>query len=462
MVAKGFHQVAGFDFHETFSPVVKPTTIRIILTIALTNHWAVRQLDIDNAFLNGDLKEEIFMEQPPGFESPHTAGLVCKLHKALYGLKQAPKAWFDKLHATLLNLGFTSAKSDQSLFIKITSEYKLYLLVYVDDILLTGTNKTIIESLIRVLHQQFRLKDLGNLNHFLGIQISHLSTGGFHLSQKKYIQDLLYKSNMANSKGAHTPMTTGSRLSALDDQPFQDVHLYRSIVGTLQYITITRPEIAFSVNKVCQFMQNPSLTHWQAVKRILRYLNGSLELGLSLQPAQYTSLRLEGFCDADWASDPDDRRSTSGFCVYLGPNPVSWQSKKQHTISRSSTEAEYKSLAQLTAELTWISSLLTELDIHLPQPPVVWCDNLSTVLLSANPVQHARTKHIEIDLYFVREKVQRGQLTVKHVSTNEQIADILTKPVGHSQFDHLRTKLRVVQHPTLSLRGGVNNMESSS
>lgn len=140
-------------------------------------------------------------------------------------------------------------------------------------------------------------------------------------------------------------------------------------------------------------MQNPSLTHWQAVKRILRYLNGSLELGLSLQPAPYTSLRLEGFCDADWASDPDDRRSTSGFCVYLGPNPVSWQSKKQHTISRSSTEAEYRSLAQLTAELTWISSLLTELDIHLPHPPVVWCDK-STVLLSANPVQHARTKHI--------------------------------------------------------------------
>lgn len=200
------------------------------------------------------------MEQPPGFESPQTAGLVCKLHKALYGLKQAPRAWFDKLNAALLNLGFTSAKSDQSLFIKTTSEYKLYLLVYVDDILLTGSNKTVIESLIRVLHQQFSLKDLGNLNHFLGIQVSHLPTGGFHLSQKKYIQDLLFRSNMANSKGAHTLMTTGSRLSALDDQPFQDVHLYRSIVGTLQYITITRPEIAFSVNKVCQFMQIPSLT----------------------------------------------------------------------------------------------------------------------------------------------------------------------------------------------------------
>lgn len=334
--------------------------------------------------------------------------MVCKLNKALYGLKQAPRAWFEKLHSALVSFGFRSAKSDQSLFFKVTSSCTIYALLYVDDILITGNNSDSITALIHCLHKQFALKDLGPLKYFLRIQISTLSNGGLHLSQRKYITDLLIRANMQNAKGMKTPMTSGLKLMSYRSTPIHNVQLCRSIVGALQYITITRPELAYSVNRVCQFMQNPLESHWIAVKRILRYLNGTLDTGLVLKPCQSSSLCLQGYCDADWASDIDDRRSTSGYCVFPGQNLISWQSKKQHTVSRSSTEAEYRSLAQVVAEISWISSLLDKLKSPPSRIPIIWCDNLSTVHLSANLVLHARTKHIKLDLYFVREKVAQG------------------------------------------------------
>ncbi|RVW43373.1 Retrovirus-related Pol polyprotein from transposon RE1 [Vitis vinifera] len=429
LVAKGFHQQAGFDFTETFSPVVKPSTIRVVFTIALSRNWAIKQLDVNNAFLNGDL-----------------------LHKALYGLKQAPRAWFEKLHQALLSFGFVSAKSDQSLFLRFTPSHITYVLVYVDDILVTGSDTAAITSLIAQLNSEFSLKDLGEVHYFLGIQVSH-TNNGLHLSQTKYIRDLLQKTKMVHCKPARTPLPTGLKLRAGDGDPVEDLHGYRSTVGALQYVTITRPELSFSVNKVCQFMQNPTEEHWKAVKRILRYLQGTLQHGLHLKKS--SNLDLIGFCDADWASDLDDRRSTSGHCVFLGPNLISWQSKKQHTVSRSSTEAEYRSLAGLVAEITWLRSLLSELQLPLAKPPLVWCDNLSTVLLSANPVLHARTKHIELDLYFVREKVIRKEVEVRHVPSADQLADVLTKTVSSTQFIEFRHKLRIENLSTLSLRGDV-------
>lgn len=236
------------------------------------------------------------MTQPEGFVDPKAPNLVCRLHKALYGLKQAPRAWFEKLRSALTSFGFVSAKSDHSLFIRHHMHHTTFVLVYVDDILITGSNTTEVQSLIQNLHSTFSLKDLGAVNYFLGIQVTP-TVDGFHLNQTKYIGDLLCKVKMQYSKALNTPMTSGEKLSGFGSDPVENPHLYRSIVGALQYATITRPEIAYSVNRVCQFMQNPLEAHWKVVKRILRYLQGTLDFGIHFKKS--ANLDLTAYCDAD-------------------------------------------------------------------------------------------------------------------------------------------------------------------
>ena len=233
----------------------------------------------------------------------------------------------------------------------------------------------------------------------------------------------------------------------------KDVQLYRSVLGALQYVTITRPKISFYINRVYQYLKDPQEEHWQALKRILRYLKNTIQYGLHLTCS--STLNLVGFCDVDWASSPNDRRFTSGYCVYLGNNLVSWCSKKQHIVSRSSIEVEYKSLARLIDEITWLIALLSELRITLPRTSIVWCDNLSTVLLFENPVLHARTKHIELDLYFVHEKVIQKLIDVRHVPSSYQTTYLFTKAIPNSKFPLIRSKLRVLDLSTLSLRGDI-------
>jgi len=358
LVAKGFHQVPGFDFHDTFSPVVKPITIRIVITLALSNHWELFQLDVNNAFLNGLLEETIYMIQPLGFEVTDKS-LVCKLNKALYGLKQAPRQWFDKLKTTLIQFGFQASKCDPSLFIYKQHAQTVFLLVYVDDIIITDNSSSLIQQLTTQLHSTFSLKNLGQLEYFLGIELKHLPDKSLLLTQSKYIRDLLHKTNMAAAHPISSPMASSCKLSKTTGDLFLDPTLYRSVVGALQYVTLTRPDICLAVNKVCQFMANPLDTHWMAVKRILRYLKGTVSHGLLMKPIPVGQpFTITALCDADWASDINDRRSTSGSAIFLGSNLISWWSRKQPVIARSSTEAEYRSLAQTTAELTWIQALL--------------------------------------------------------------------------------------------------------
>ncbi|KAK2420319.1 putative mitochondrial protein [Trifolium repens] len=448
LVAKGFHQQAGTDFSETFSPVVKPVTVKTVLTLAVTNRWPIQQIDVNNAFLNGILEEEVYMQQPQGFEVSDKT-LVCKLNKALYGLKQAPRAWFDRLKAALIGYGFKASKCDPSLFMMKTGSLHLIVLVYVDDIIITGSSLPHIQSLISKLNAEFALKHLGVLDYFLGIEVFHLADGSLLLSQAKYIRDLLSKAKMDNANGMPTPMASTLKLSKVGFVPVEDPTHFRSIVGALQYATLTRPEISFSVNKVCQFLSNPLEEHWKAVKRILRYLSGTLHHGLVIQAAPIDKpLSLIGFCDADWASDHDDRRSTSGACIFVGPNLVSWWSKKQSLVARSSAEAEYRSLANLSSEMLWLQSLLTELGCRFYTPKIL-CDNLSTVSLAHNPSLHHRTKHMELDIFFVREKVLSKSLVVSHVPAQDQWADIFTKPLSAIKFSALRDKLRIFDKQTL-------------
>ena len=280
-----------------------------------------------------------------------------------------------------------------SLFTYSCKNQFLALLVYVDDIIITGPDPSLISQVVKDLNTSFALKDLGALHYFLGIEV-YRDQSGLFLTQSKYVSDLLAKHHMTTCKPCSTPASPSVQLSATIGDPLQDVTSYRSVIGALQYLTMTRPDIAFIVNKLSQFLHCPTSVHWQACKRVLRYLKGSLATGLHLQPVKDQCLI--AFSDADWAGSIDDRRSTSGYCIFLGPNLISWSSKKQHVVARSSTESEYRALAHAAAEITWLQSLLTELPVPQHSCPIIWCDNLGAASLASNLVVHARTKHIEI------------------------------------------------------------------
>ena len=341
------------------------------------------------------------MSQPPGFVDSLHPHHVCQLHKSLYGLKQAPRAWNARFTQFLPSLGFVTTYSDSSLFVKHVGSQLVVLLLYVDDIILTGSASDAIQQVIQALTAEFDVTDLDSLHFFLGIQITHTSTG-LLLSQSTYVEYLLRKSEMVDAKPCDTPCLPYTRLLKDDGAPYPNPTAYRSIVGALQYLTFTRPDIVFSVHQMCQFMQNPMVSHFTTVKRILRYLKGTLHVGMSYTKGD---LQLKAFSDADWAGDPNERCFTAGLVIFLGNNPISWSSKKQQTVSRPSTEAEYRALSFTTAEVDWLKQLLVFLHISLPHIPVLFCDNLSVIALSFNPVQHQRTKHIEVDMHFVRECV---------------------------------------------------------
>lgn len=290
---------------------------------------------------------------------------------------------------------------------------------------MTGNNEATIDCLVKKLMEDFAMKDLGSLGFFFGIQETRNSTS-LHLQQSKYVLDLLNKIKMTDAKPYRSLCVLGTKMSKFDSEPFTNPTEYRQVVGALQYATLTQPNIAYYVNQLCQHIHNPTSSHWTATKRVLRYLKGSVNCGLlySKEP-----IALHTYCNSDWAGNPDDRRSTSGFGIFLGSSLISWFAKKQHIVSRSSTEAEYHSMALATAELFWLQMLLQELHIPLHSPPTSWCDNAGALTLTSNLVSHAHTKHIEVDVHFIREKVANKDISIRYISTLDQVADIFTK--GH-------------------------------
>ena len=439
LVAKGYTQVYGLDYGDTFSPVAKMSSVRLFISIAAMQHWPLYQLDIKNAFLHGELQEELYMEQPPGFVAQGESNLVCKLRRSLYGLKQSPRAWFSRFSTVLVEFGMIRSTSDHSVFYKHTSEGKcIYLIVYVDDIVITGNDQDGITQLKAHLFKHFQTKDLGLLRYFLGIEVAQ-SSSGIVLSQRKYVLDILEETGMLNCKPVDSPMDPNMKLLPGQGEPFTDPGRYRRLVGRLNYLTITRPDISFAVSVVSQFLQSPCTSHWNAVVRILRYVKSAPGKGLLYEDHGHS--KVVGYSDADWAGSPSDRRSTSGYCILVGGNLVSWKSKKQDVVARSSAEAEYRAMALATCELIWLKQLLEELKFCETSQMELICDNQAALHIASNPVFHERTKHIEIDCHFIREKILSGCIFTSHVNSNDQLADILTKSLRGSRIEYIYNKL---------------------
>jgi hypothetical protein len=406
LVAKGFTQEYGIDYEETFAPVARISSVRTLIAVSASRHWPLFQMDVKNAFLNGELTEEVYMQLPPGFSQPSGfSPKVCRLRRALYGLKQAPRAWFAKFSSTISQHGFSASSYDLALFFRRSDHGITLLLLYVDDMIITGDDVQGIQDLKRFLGQHFEMKDLGPLSYFLGLEVSS-SSDGYYLTQAKYTSDLISRARITDSKIVDTPIEYNNRLNTHDGKPLPDATLYRQLVGSLVYLTVTRPDISYAVHIVSQFMAALRSLHYAAVLRILRYLKGTLFHGFHF--SSQSSLTLQVYSDADWAGDPTDRRSTTGYCFLLGDSLISWRSKKQSVVTRSSTEAEYRALADTTAELLWLRWLLQDLGIDCSTAVPIHCDNRNAIQIAHNDVFHERTKHIEIDCHFVKSSLTTG------------------------------------------------------
>ncbi|KAH9725530.1 protein kinase domain-containing protein [Citrus sinensis] len=426
LVAKGFTQKEGLDYHETFSPVAKLTIVRCVLVVAAIKNWPLYQLDVHNAFLHGDLHEEVYMKPPPGFcqQGKH---LLFRLQKSLYGLKQASRNWFEKFSSVLRLAGFKQSHCDYSLFTSTIGSSITVVLVYVDDIVITGNNELAIKALKDFLHHRFHMKDLGILKYFLGIEIARSSKGIF-LSQRKYALEILNDAGLLGAKPIDFPMVQNLKLDPDDGDILEDPSLFGRLVGRLLYLTITRPDLVYSVQKLSQFVSNPRKPHLDVAYKILAFLKSSPGKGILL--SSNSSFQIEAYCDSDWGGCVTTRRSVTVYCVFLGESPISWKSKKQATVARSTAEAEYRAMASATCELIWLKSLLHDLGVSHPQPMQLYCDNKTALHIAANPVFHERTKHIELDCHFVREKIQARLIKTAHVSSAHQIVDIFTKALG--------------------------------
>lgn len=330
----------------------------------------------------------------------------------------------------------------------------MYLLLYVDDMLLTGSNDKLIQRLLEGLNREFRMNDMGGLQYFLGIQ-AHFHQQGIFLCQEKYAMELLVTAGMQDCSPIATTLPLHPATVLGQDQPFSDASYFRCLAGKLQYITLTRPDLQFAVNFVCQKMHSPSVADFSNLKRILRYVKGTLQYGINLTGD--TDFTIRAYSDSDWSRCKDTSRSTGGFCTFLGKNIISWSAKKHPTVSRSSTEAEYRTMSYAAEELKWLSCLLGEMGLSQTVPPELYCDNMSACYLTANPTQHNRTKHFDNDFHYVRERVALGALVVKKIPAADQIADIFTKSLAHKPYSDLRFKLGVELPPASSLRGCISD-----
>ena len=441
LVAKGYAQKSGIDYNETFAPVARLDTIRTLIALAAQKGWKLFQLDVKSAFLNGVLEEEVYVEQPEGFEVKNAGHKVYKLKKALYGLKQAPRAWYSEIDTYLSMCNFKRSGSEATLYTRSDMEGNLIIVsIYVDDIVYTGSSERLLNEFKREMMQRYEMSDLGLLHHFLGMGILQTNRGVF-IHQGKYAKSLLSKFGLDDCKPVSIPLATGEKLKKKDGSELADESLYRRIVGSLLYLTATRPDLMYAASLLSRFMTGPTKIHMGAAKRVLRYVQGTLSYGIEYVREQ--SATLIGFCDADWAGSEDDSRSTSGYAFSFGSGAFSWSSVKQNTVALSTAEAEYVSASEATAQAIWLRFVLDDFGEMQAEATPLFCDNMSAISMAKNPVFHQRTRHINRKYHFIREALQEGVIDVKFCRSEEQLADIFTKALPKDRFKKLRLDLGV-------------------
>lgn len=413
---------------------------KAIFALAAAYDWELEQMDVKTAFLYGEIDEDIWIDLPTGCGVTGTA----KLNKALYGLKQSPRVWYNTLATFLSELGFHPLDADSSVFCREGT----IIAIYVDDLLIAGESKSDIQDLKDKLSQRFQMSDLGPCHFYLGMEVTrNRPNRTLRLSQKAYLEKVLQDHSMENCAPCKTPMETNTRHVSAESTYTADKDLrqrYQSAVGSLMYAMLgTRPDLAFSISVVSRFASNPTQAHWSAVKRIFRYLKQTIDMGLvfsgAIQP-------LVGYTDSDWAGCAETRRSTSGYVFHLGSAAISWSSKRQPTVTLSSCEAEYIGQTNATKEAIWLQTFLQQIqpDLHNGlSATIIYGDNQGAIALAKNPQFHNRTKHIETQHHFVREKVAEGKVDLKWVPTAEQIADGLTKPLSKDKFEVFRRAIGV-------------------
>jgi transposase InsO family protein len=446
LVARGFTQKEGVDYNEIFSPVVRHTSIRVLLAMVAQQDLELEQLDVKTAFLHGILEDDIYMTQPEGFQVPGKEEYVCKLKKSLYGLKQSPRQWYKKFDSYMIHLGFNRSPYDCCVYHnKADDGSMVYLVLYVDDMLLAAKSKFDIQKLKDLLNAEFDMKDLGAAKKILGMEIYRdREKKKLFVSQKSYIQKILSRFGMSNAKPIDTPSAANVHLSvdhapkSIEEREYMSRVPYSNAVGSLMYAMVcTRPDIAHAVSVVSRFMGTPGKEHWKAVKRIFRYLRGTSDVGLFYGGDPYSSVT--GYSDSDYAGDVDSRRSMTGYVFTLGGSVVSWKATLQATVTLSTTEAEYMALTEAAKEGIWLKGLVSDLGLHHDKV-TVFCDSLSAICLTKDQVHHERTKHIDVRYHFLRNE---KRVKVMKVGTADNPADMFTKTVPHSKFQHCLNLLNV-------------------
>ncbi|KAJ9563088.1 hypothetical protein OSB04_008248 [Centaurea solstitialis] len=436
LVAKGYRQQEGIDYDETFAPVARIEAIRIFLAYAAHKNMTVYQMDVKCAFLNGVLQEEVYVEQPEGFFDPRYPDHVYVLDKALYGLKQAPKAWYETLTDYLLGVGYKKGTIDPTLFLKKSGSDLIIVQIYVDDIIFASTKPEMCQEFENTMKSQFKMSMMGELTFFLGLQVRQRPDGIF-ISQAKYVQDLLKRFDFGGSNSAATPMPRNFQLNADSSGKPVDQKTYRAIIGSLLYLTASRPDIVFSTGVCARFQCDPRDSHLSAVKRILRYLKDTPDFGLWYP--KDSGFELIAYTDSDHAGCKLNRKSTSGACQFLGDKLVSWSSRKQNCVSLSTAEAEYVAAACCCSQVLWMKTQLADFGYTMQRIPI-YCDSKSAIQITANPVQHSRTKHIDIRYHFIKDHVEKGNVELYFVESDYQLADLFTKPFDEKRHFFLLSK----------------------